>query len=223
MRQVGDGVHCVDGWWKQSPMGRRMTVLELGDGELAIHCSIRMDGPDMEKLDALGRVAYVIAPNPFHASEAPWYAERYPEAKVLIPRGMREKQEPRMRIDGSVEEWPAALGGRLEACTIEGLRIAESAYFHPRSRTLVVTDLVMNFGGDHFKGPIKLLMHLNGIVGRFATSRLFRSAIKDKARFRQSLQRLMEWDFDRVVMSHGRVLESGGRERLGTALGFVLP
>ena len=80
-----------------------MTVMQVGDGELAVPSAIRMREADMERLDAIGRVAYVIAPNPLHASEAPWYAQRYPKAMTLIPAGMRRKQERRMRVNGTIE------------------------------------------------------------------------------------------------------------------------
>ncbi len=199
-----------------------MTVMQVGDGGLVVHCALRMSEPDMQCLDAIGRVAYVIVPNPFHASEAPWYADRYPEAKTLLPQAMRRKQERRMRIDGTIEDsWPAELQGELDALLIDGLRLPETAYRHARSKTLVVTDLVMNFGNDHFRGILKLLMRINGIVDRFGPSRLLRSAIKDKAAFRDSLARLMQWDFDRVVMSHGRVLETDGKTKMAKAFGFL--
>ncbi len=203
-------------------MGRRMTVMQVGDGRLVVHSAVRMSEPDMQRLDSIGEVAYVIAPNPFHASEAPWYADRYPEAKTLLPGAMRRKQERRMRIDGTLEDgWPAELAGELEALLIDGLRLPETAYWHARSKTLVVTDLVMNYGNDHFKGIFKLLMRINGIVDRFGPSRLFRSVIKDKAALRDSLARVMQWDFDRVVMSHGRVLETDGKARLTKAFDFL--
>ena len=199
-----------------------MTVMQVGGGGLVVHCALRMSEPDMQRLDAIGRVAYVIAPNPFHASEAPWYADRYPQAKTLLPQAMRRKQERRMRVDGTIEDgWPAELRGELDALLIDGLRLPETAYRHARSKTLVVTDLVMNFGNDHFRGILKFLMRINGIVDRFGPSRLLRSAIKDKAAFRDSLARLMQWDFDRVVMSHGRVLETDGKAKMSKAFDFM--
>ncbi len=203
-------------------MGRRMTVLQVGDGRLVVHSAMRMSEPDMQRLDAIGRVAYVIAPNPLHASEAPWYADRYPQAKILLPEGMRLKQGRLMRIDGTIEVgWPAELAGELEAFLIDGLRLPETAYSHARSKTLVVTDLVMNYDNHHFKGIFKLLMRINGIVDRFGPSRLLRSAIKDKAALRDSLARVMQWDFDRVVMSHGRVLETDGKAKMTKAFDFL--
>ena len=34
---------------------------------------------------------------------------------------------------------------------------------------------------------------------------------KDKAAARESLQRILEWDFDRIVLSHGDLIETNAR------------
>lgn len=223
LQRIAEGVHCVDGWWKKSPMGRRMTVLGLSGGELAIHSAIRMSEPDMQAIDGLGTVAYVIAPNSMHASDAPWYAARYPGARVLVPAAARARQQSRMRIDGTVEDWPTQLRGHLEGLSVQGLRGPETVYLHRASRTLVVTDLVFNFGDDHFHGIARLLMRLNGAIDRFGPSRLLRYLIlRDRPRFRRSLEQMMQWSFDRVIVSHGRILESGGKARMAEAFAFVL-
>ena len=38
--------------------------------------------------------------------------------------------------------------------------------------------------------------------------------VKDKDALRAWRDRVLQWDFDRVVPCHGQVLESGGREAL---------
>lgn len=224
LHQVAPGVHCAEGWWKASPMGRRMTVMEVGKGRMAVHCSMSMPQEEMQRLDSLGQVTYIIAPNPAHASEAPDYARRYPQASVLVPQGMVRRQERRMTIHGTLEDgWPADLEGHLQAISVQGLRIPESAFLHVPSRTLVLTDLVMNFGPDHFKGVMKLLMSANGVIDRFGPSRLLRHGlIRDRNLLRASLQAILAWDFHGVIMNHGRILESGGQEKLRHAYRFLL-
>src|SRR2546430_5910826 len=44
--------------------------------------------------------------------------------------------------------------------------------------------------------------------GHFGPHRLIRSAIRDHAAARQSVDHILKWDFDRVIVSHGDVLES---------------
>lgn len=224
LHQVDGGLYCAEGWWKSSPMGRRMTVMDVGGGRLAVHAAMVMPEEEMERLDGLGRVAYILVPNPAHASEAPAYARRYPRARVLVPGGMARRQGKRMTVHGNLEDgWPAELAGRLAAHSVAGLRICESAFLHVASRTLVLTDLVMNYGEDHFHGGMKMFMKLNGIVDHFGPSRLLRyGLIRDRDALRASLRSILAWDFDRIVMSHGRILEAHGRERLRRAYGFLM-
>jgi hypothetical protein len=42
--------------------------------------------------------------------------------------------------------------------------------------------------------------------------------LKDKPAFRRSLEALSKWDFDRIIVGHGEVIETDGRRILGTAL-----
>ena len=49
-----------------------------------------------------------------------------------------------------------------------------------------------------------------------------RFAIRDGQAARRSVDRLLGWDFDRVVVAHGEVLESGGREALRQGYAWLL-
>ena len=41
-----------------------------------------------------------------------------------------------------------------------------------------------------------------------------RILIRDRAAARASLEKILAWDFERVTVTHGSVLEHGGREAL---------
>ena len=45
---------------------------------------------------------------------------------------------------------------------------------------------------------------------RFGPSRMIRQLVSDRSAFRDSLERVLEWDFERIVPGHGDVLEQGG-------------
>ena len=121
--KVAAGVWCIEGEWRRSPFARRMTLLDLGGGTLAVHSAIRLREEDRPKIDALGTVALVIAPNAMHSAEVPWYAERWPRARVLVPRAAVERLKPTYpRIDGTLEDdWPAELGPTLKREPLGGL------------------------------------------------------------------------------------------------------
>ena len=58
--------------------------------------------------------------------------------------------------------------------------------------------------------------------GRFGPSKLDPLLIRDRRAARESLERILAWDFDRVVVAHGDVLESGGREALREGYAWLL-
>ena len=39
-------------------------------------------------------------------------------------------------------------------------------------------------------------------------------AIKDKAAFQRSLEALKKWDFDRIIVGHGEIVETDGERQL---------
>ena len=49
-----------------------------------------------------------------------------------------------------------------------------------------------------------------GAGGVFGPHRFVRWMIRDKEAARESLEAIMRWDFDRVILAHGDVVESGG-------------
>ena len=69
---------------------------------------------------------------------------------------------------------------------------------------------------------MRIVNWLTSAVGHFGPHRrVRRRAITDRVAARESVRRILEWDFDRVIMSHGEVLESGGRERVRIAFSFL--
>ena len=97
----------------------------------------------------------------------------------------------------------------------------EVVFFHRPSRTLLLCDLAFNFGPSA-AAPTRLLMKLMRSYGHFGPSKLDPLLIRDRAAARASLERILEWDFDRVVVAHGDVLESGGHEALRAGYAWLL-
>jgi hypothetical protein len=57
----------------------------------------------------------------------------------------------------------------------------------------------------------RLLFRFAGAYPGVRASRLFRALIRDRQAFLRSLDRILACDFDRVVMSHGSIIEQGGK------------
>jgi len=92
-------------------------------------------------------------------------------------------------------------------------------FFHRASRTAIFTDLVFNVPAD-FKDA-RIFYALVGGRGHFGPHRLIRLMIRDHKAARESVAKILEWDFDRVIVTHGDVLESGGHAKFSQAYSYL--
>lgn len=209
--QLHEDLWEVTGSWSNK-LGRRMTVLRLPDGQLVVHNAFQLHEPELDWLRSLGPVAHIVAPNAFHCSDAGWMAERFPEARVYAPPG---------KVPGASAAFPALPG--LVAIPMNGTRLQETAFVHPSSRTLVLTDLAFNMPAV-FSGVEKWLMTWNKVGDRFGPSRLTRLVFtKNRAELLASYKTLLEHDFDRVIVNHGDVLPANGKTLLARGVKEIFP
>lgn len=190
------------------PLKRVMVVVRLGDGRLLVHNAMALNEPAMAELDAIGPVGFVIVPNPWHRLDAPRFAERYPDAKVLCPPGAKKKVEQVCRVDGTYDDFPADERVRFEV--LDGLKGIEGAMLVTEDDgvTVVLTDAIFNM--PHHAGlPGFILRYVTGSSGGPRISRLVRAfAIKDKRAFRAHLERLAAIPgLRRVIVAHHEIIE----------------
>ncbi len=203
-------------------VGTRMSVIRLGDGGLLLHSPVTL-GPELRReLDARGTVRFVVAPNRFHHLYAGDVARAYPGARLWVAPGL-ERKRPDLVIAGVLgDDAPPEWKGEVDQIFFRGRPFEnEVAFLHRASRTLLLCDLAFNFGPGA-PAATRLLMSVLQRRGRFGPSRLDPLLIRDRRAARQSLEGILAWDFDRVVVAHGDVLESGGRAALRAGYAWLL-
>jgi hypothetical protein len=203
-------------------VGTRMTVIRLADGSLLLHSPVALSAALRRELDALGPVRFAVAPSRVHHLHAGRVAEAYPGARLWIAPGL-ERKRPDLVFEGILgDEAPEPWCGQVDQTFFRGRPYEnEVAFFHRASRTLLLCDLAWNFGPSAH--PVtRLLMRAIGSQGRFGPSYLDPLLIRDRPAARASLERILAWDFDRVVVAHGDVLERGGREALRAGYAWLL-
>ncbi len=118
--------------------------------------------------------------------------------------------------DEPQSEW----AGEIDQHLFKGaVGLNEVVFFHRASRSVVFTDLVFNVPAD-FKDA-RIFYALVGGRGQFGPHRLIRLSIRDHKAARESVAKILEWDFDRVIVTHGDVLESGGKARFADAFSYL--
>jgi len=203
-------------------VGTRMTVIRLRDRRLLLHSPLPLGDDLRRELDALGAVRYAVAPNRVHHLYAGDVATAYPEARLWIGPGL-EKKRPDLVYAGILgDEAPAEWRDEVAQVFFAGRPYEnEVVFFHRASRTLIICDLAFNFG-PRTATPTRLLMKLIRSYGRLGPSTLDPWLIRDRPAARASLERILAWDFDRVVVAHGEVLERGGHEALWRGYAWLL-
>jgi Domain of unknown function (DUF4336) len=192
------------------PVGTRMTVIRLTGDRLLLHSPVALDRDLREQLDALGRVCFAVAPNRVHHLYAGDVARVYPGARLWVAPGLARKR-PDLEFEAVLtDEAPEAWRGEVDQVFFRGRPYEnEVTFFHRASRTLILCDLAFNFGPSAARST-RLLMKLLRSYGRLGPSTLDPLLIRDRRAARESLERILGWDFDRIIVAHGDVLDRGG-------------
>lgn len=203
-------------------MRGRMVVARLSDGRLWIWSPIPIDDALAREIEALGEVGHIVAPNALHHLHFAAAAERFPSAERWIAPALARKRPDLAEARRLADEPPAAWAGELEQLRVEGApKLDEVAFFHRASKTLIVTDLVFNV--LEYRGWLSgLVFRMVGAHKRLAQSRALRMLVRDRAAAAASARRILAWDFERVVMAHGEIVDRDARARMTEALRWML-
>lgn len=208
IEELSENLWRVEGKLEGMSLKRVMTVVRRKNGELVIHNAIALDEASMAKLDAWGRVAFLIVPNGFHRLDARIFKDRYPQARVFCPRGARTKVEQVVPVDDTYEHFSADENVRLE--TLQGVKEQEGVMLVHSSdgTTVVFNDAVFNLPHTPgFSGWI--FRHITQSSGGPRVSRLFKLAVvRDRNALRAHLLKLAETpNLKRMIVSHHNMVE----------------
>lgn len=203
-------------------IGTRMTVVRLGDGTLWLHSPVKIDDDLTRELETLGPVGHIVAPSKVHHLMVGGWVERYPEAALYGAPGLAKKRTD-LSFRGMLgDEAPDAWTNDLQQIFLDGAPIVhETVFVHPKSSTLIVTDLVFNVGQpDDFWTKLTLGGML-GATGGVRMSRTIKFSVRDRANFRKSVDRILERDFQQVTVTHGEVIRVDAKESLRQAAAWL--
>ena len=111
--------------------------------------------------------------------------------------------------DTLCREW----AGDLDQLAFKGSRLIEEVFFlHKASRTLIVGDLIQNWlpmQGRPIRNALARLVGVNYPHGGVAID--LRLTFTNRRLARLSLDKLLSWDFDRLILAHGACIERGAK------------
>ena len=236
LKSVADNIWIIDGpivymdmAIVQAPFPTRMTLVRLPTGELWCHSPIALTPALKEQVDALGTVRHLVSPNKIHYAYIAEWASAYPDAIAWASPGVRDRaasQNVSVTFHSDLTEHPPdAWSADINQLIFKGSRyIDEVVFFHKSSRTLILADLIENFELEKVcDRPMRWLLTLGGNVdpdGKTPRD-LQMTFIENKAQARRSLEKLLEWQPEKIVLAHGRWYPSGGTAELKRAFRWL--
>lgn len=205
------------------PFTTRMTIVRLASGALWLHSPVQPTPERRRAVDALGPVAHLVAPNKIHSiGIAPWKAA-YPSAEVWASPRFTERH-PDIPVDVLLtDDTKAPWSGDIEHCVIEGHAVLdEVAFLHKASRTLILTDVIQKHDTAGEPWIWRGIKRMAGIWGRAGGTPLdIKISVRDKTAMRQSLARILAWDFDNLIIAHGHCLQGGAKDDVRRAFAWL--
>jgi hypothetical protein len=184
----------------------RMALIETLRG-LVIYSPVQLSEAHLESIRQIGVVSTIIAPNLFHHLYLHSCIQHFPEARVLIPQGLTEKIGAIPRAEEIVDALEFGESKELDFHIFAGHKLRETVLFHRPTGTLITADLLYNFQTENFTLE-KMFFRSIGCYGSPSVPFYHRFAVENKESVKALIGKVRSWPVRRIVMSHGRIVES---------------
>jgi hypothetical protein len=202
-------------------------VIRLNNGDLWIHDPCEIDSSLKAEIDKLGKVTYIVAPGTYHHLYVSDFQQHYPDAETFLCPGLEHKK-PELKYDWILGQHPDhRWQDEFDQVFVQGTKIiSEVAFLHRDSKTLILVDLLENIGDDY--------QHDAGLWLKFWWKAVFRMWNNPKAApeyqmgwgnkqiVKQGLSKILTWDFNRIILAHGNLVEADAKAVLKKAWTNVL-
>jgi hypothetical protein len=210
------------------PLPLRMSVVRLSNGDLLLHSPIKYTDDLKHAVEALGPIRHLVAPSVGHWTFLREWQQVCPAAKTWAVAGLRDRGQVRaasIRIDEDLtDDAPEAWAGEIDQVFVHGPVFKEVDLFHRRSRTLLLTDLVLNIEPQELPPGSRLLARLLGILASHGKAPAYiRGLLRlNRAKASQAAARLVAFNPERVIFAHGSWFERDGASQLRRSLAWLL-
>lgn len=198
------------------PYTHRAIVIRLNDNSLFIISPIRLTSDIRAEIDALGAVKYLVSPNHLHHLYLRDWSQAYPDARIYASPRLASKRKD-LTFDKTLTtnipepEW----SGQIDQCIFGSGNgwIDEIVFFHHASRTIVFTDLVMDFDPATFSSFARVTTRWNQMY-QHTPRGVQLGHIFDRATLRDSLKMIQSWEAEHAIVAHSPWLCVDGKEQV---------
>ena len=205
----------------------RMTIIKLSDGQLWIHSPCEITEEIKSEIQSLGPVGVIIAPGNYHHLHVASCQAAFPTAKTYICPGVETKQ-PTLNYDAILHENKPedSYATDFDQVLIQGNRVIwEVAFFHKPTKTLILVDSI-EWIGDNTEGTNWVLRFWWKYLLRMwnvpKPAPEYQMGWKNKLEAKHSMEQIMQWDFQSVIISHGQNITEDAKSVVQSAWRDIL-
>jgi hypothetical protein len=210
------------------PLPIRMSVIRLASGDLLLHSPTQYTDDLKTALETLGPIRHLIAPSIGHWMFIRDWQRGCPEAKTWAVQGLKDRSQVRaagIRIDAELSgDAPETWAGEIDQVLIRAPIFKEVDFFHRASRTLVLTDLILNVAPEELPPLSRVIAAALGILAPNGRAPVYvRALLKlNRTEVTQAAARLVAFNPERVIFAHGRWFDRDGAAQLRRSLSWLL-
>jgi len=193
-------------------------LVRLQNGDLVLVNAIDLTPQMQEKIRNLGKLTHVITHNHLHNLYIPNVKQAFPQVKVV---GQNDHPNVVTKKDLVLDEIlpdSGTWGGEFH-CVQLNLGIGkEIVLFHKPTQALFITDLAARWEmkDDWY---YRFYLHVqNAPISELSSQKYFSIFVKDKEGFGEKLREVYKFDWDKIILVHGRPILSNAKKALRKAL-----
>jgi hypothetical protein len=206
------------------PLSTRMIVVKLAAGLLWVNSPVSVPLEVLDRIAASGPVRYLVAPTKLHVWRLEEWHALFPGAEFWRTPQIPNKFKclPFAGILGDAP--PHGWTDDLDQLIFKGnFFIDEVFFFHKKSRTVILADFIQNHPIAKGKPLSNALFKLAGVAYPHGGVALdIRLSFANRNLARQSLEKLLSWDFDKLIIAHGICLEKDAKPFVERAFRWLM-
>ncbi len=216
LQKFAENVSIIDGPPVRAvgvPLPTRMIVVKLADDSLWVNSPVPVPLEVLDRVAASGPVRYLVAPTKLHVWRLEEWHALFPDAELWAPPQIPNefKRLPFAGLLGGAP--PHRWADDLDQLVFKGnFFVQEVFFFHKSSRTVILADFIQNHPITKGKPLLNALWKVAGVAcphGGVPCD--IRLSFTDRNLARRSLEKLLSWDFNKLIIAHGVCIEKDAR------------
>jgi hypothetical protein len=207
------------------PFPTRMIVVRLRSRSWWVNSPVSAPRQLLDDMTAEGPVKFLVAPTKLHVWRLESWHALFPDAELWAPPQVpREfKRLPFAGVLGDVP--PASWADDFDQLVFRGNLFVEEVYFlHRKSRTVIFGDFIQNYPLAKGRPLRNAFFRLAGAAGPQGGVPLdIRLSFTNPKLARRSLEKLLAWDFDKLILAHSVCIEQDAKAFVRRAFHWLAP